>query len=633
MSGGINRLRVKGGASAKQLYDLQNAYITNAGSIDPREGTIRTATLSSVTAGLMADNGTFNIFSPYSASGLTAPVQNPIMSTITGGDGTWVSGTTYYFVVTAVDALGNQTAVSNETSVKATGTTFTPKISWFAEAGVTAYEVYYGTSAGAENKAVTTTGTSLSPTSTSVFSAATLSTANLTSISVPAGYTLNVLSDPNDPGDGIAKIWFAKPFMGFPYVVAQFDNGDIWHYWLQSDGSWTSSTDYTSASIVTPDIPNGIAYQGVRDFPAQPLWTAETVITSGQYVEPNTPTGFAYQAIAVSPYTSGQNSTLLLHFDGNYADSGPYDYPTNPTGLVEISAGNQKYGTGCLGLLATVTTATPLNFLEVPVSGPLNINATTEDWTIECWAQILSTVSGMTIFSFNNGVYDQTRVDMNAFGSTNFETYWGPTAGRTSSTTFAITTGVWYAVALVRHGTTITLFVNGVAGGIISTTTAFTTFNSTMLYLGADNGTSGGISQGFIDEFRVTAGTALYTTGYTPSGPFPNGVLSSGYPHTGASEPVWPTVAGGIVQEFGDFDVSATDAGTTQGSGANSPYSTASALGSTITDRYGDSATVSNSGIYSTSSTLSTLTLASTKVTTWKAGHYLRARLGGYPRQ
>ena len=204
MSGGINRLRVKGGASAKQLYDLQNAYITNAGSIDPREGTIRTATLSSVTAGLMADNGTFNIFSPYSASGLTAPVQNPIMSTITGGDGTWVSGTTYYFVVTAVDALGNQTAVSNETSVKATGTTFTPQISWFAEAGVTAYEVYYGTSAGAENKAVTTTATSLSPTSTSVFSAATLSTANLTSISIPAGYTLNVLSDPNDPGDGIA---------------------------------------------------------------------------------------------------------------------------------------------------------------------------------------------------------------------------------------------------------------------------------------------------------------------------------------------------------------------------------------------------------------------------------------------
>ena len=63
LNGGINRLRVKGGASASQLYDLQNAYITNAGSIVPREGTTRTATLNTATVGLAAANGTFNIFS------------------------------------------------------------------------------------------------------------------------------------------------------------------------------------------------------------------------------------------------------------------------------------------------------------------------------------------------------------------------------------------------------------------------------------------------------------------------------------------------------------------------------------------------------------------------------------------
>ena len=279
LAGGINRLRVKGGAAANQLYDLQNAYITNAGSIDPREGTIRTATLATTNSvGLMAANGNFNIFSSQ-----------------------------------------------------------------------------YSTAA------------------------------------LPSGYVLNVLSDPNLVTATPVKIWFAKPFMGFPYVVAQFNNGDIWHYWLQNNGTWTSTTDYTSASIVLPPVVNGLAYQGVRDFPSQPNWTANTTITSGSYVEPNTATGFAYQAIAV--------------------------------------AGN-------------------------PV-------------------------------------------------------------------------------------------------------------------------------------------------------------------HTGAAEPVWPTIAGGIVQEFGDFDLSTTDAGTTQG---NSVYSTAAALGSTLTDRYGDSATIANSGVFATSNTLSTLTLASTKVTTWKAG-------------
>jgi len=279
LAGGINRLRVKGGAASDQLYDLQNAWITNAGSIKPREGTIRTATLDSSTVGLAAANGQFNIFS-------------------------------------------------------------------------------------------------------SSYSTATLTT----------GYVLNVLSNPSNTTSSPVKIWFAKPFMGFPYVVAQFSDSSIHHYWLQNNGSWTSSTDYTSASIVLPPTLNGLAYQGVRDFPPQSQWSANTNITSGSYVEPTTPTGFAYQAIA--------------------------------------------------------TTGSPV--------------------------------------------------------------------------------------------------------------------------------------------------------------------------HTGQSEPVWPTVAGGIIQEFGDFDLSASDAGTTQAN--NSNISTASPLGANITDKYGDSSTIANSGIYATASTLSTLTLASTKVTTWTPG-------------
>jgi len=279
LSGGINRLRVKGGAAADQLYDLKNAWITNAGAVLPREGTIRTATLNSSTVGLAAANGQFNIFS-------------------------------------------------------------------------------------------------------SSYSTATL----------PAGYVLNVLSNPTNTTSSPTKIWFAKPFMGFLFVVAQFSDASVHHYWLQNNGTWTSSTDYTSASIVLPPTLNGLAYQGVRDFPLQPMWTANTNITSASYVEPTTPTGFAYQAIT--------------------------------------------------------TTGSPV--------------------------------------------------------------------------------------------------------------------------------------------------------------------------HTGAVEPVWPTVAGGIVQEFGDFDLSTSDAGTTQAGNPN--LSTASPLGSTITDRYGNSSTIANSGVFSGSSTLSSLTLASTKITTWAAG-------------
>jgi hypothetical protein len=232
LNGGINRQRIKGGASAAQLYDLTNAFITNAGSIVPRDGTLRYATLDTTTVGLAASDGIFYIFS-------------------------------------------------------------------------------------------------------SQFSTAT-----------PAGFELIVLQDPTNPAAAVEKIWFAKPFLGFEYVVAEFSDGLVFHYWLQNDGTWTSSTVYTSASIVLPPVANGLAYQGVRDFPTQPLWTPETVITSGQYVEPNSPTGFAYQAVAVAgspshtgqtepvwPITSGAIIQEFGDFDESSSDSGGFDPYTTASPL------------------------------------------------------------------------------------------------------------------------------------------------------------------------------------------------------------------------------------------------------------------------------------------------------------
>jgi hypothetical protein len=242
MNGGINRQRIKGGASATNLYDLTNAFITNAGAIVPRDGTLRYATLASSNVGLAAANGLFYIFS-------------------------------------------------------------------------------------------------------SQFSSA----------SLPAGFALIVLQDPVNPAAAVEKIWFAKPFMGFEYVVAEFSDGLVFSYWLQNDGTWTSSTVYTSASIVLPPVANGLAYQGVRDFPTQPLWTPETVITSGQYVEPNSPTGFAYQAVAVAgspshtgqtepvwPITSGAIIQEFGDFDQSTSDAGGFNpYTTGSPLAISLT---DRYG-------------------------------------------------------------------------------------------------------------------------------------------------------------------------------------------------------------------------------------------------------------------------------------------------
>jgi hypothetical protein len=505
LNGGINRLRVKGGASASQLYDLQNGFISNAGSIVPREGTIRTVTLDSSTVGLAAADGVFNIFS-------------------------------------------------------------------------------------------------------SAYSTAAL----------PANYVLNVLSDPNDRSQPPATIWFAKPFMGFEYVVAQFANGDIFHYWLQNNGVWTSNTAYTTASIVLPPTANGLAYQGVRDFPTNPTWEPDTATSLGDIVEPTTPTGFAYEAVSVAGGPSG----MLLHFEGPNGSTSFVDaYGTGlfgtAHGTAAVTTGSAEFGTGSLILDGSTA------YVTVPAAngGPIDIGS--GDFTVEFWFKPTSLTGTTTLFSMceTGTATIDVAISVGGAGAGTVSGNVGGTSGGYGTST--LTTASFNHFALSVQGSNCFLYVNGAAlGGGHSNFVAGGTraFTAAQAVIGAVD-TSGGpslFSTGSLDELRITKGTALYTSApFTPpAAAFSNtGTIPT---RTGSVEPVWPTVAGGTLQEFGDFDTSVSDAGTTQSSGF---FSTASALGSNITDRYGNSATIANSGIFSTSSTSGlTSVSASTKVTTWAPG-------------
>lgn len=210
---GINRLRIKGGARPSSLYELRNAYITQDGSVAPREGTIRNAALDANTVGLCTLHGQFNVFS------------NALQS-------------------------------------------------------------------------------------------------------VPAGYVCNVLVDPNDPSQMPTKIWFAKPFLGFLYVVAEFGNGDIFHYWLQSNGVWTADTVYFNGNIITPTTPTGLAYQAVRNLQAYPNWSPETTIQVNDIIEPTAYTGFVYKAIAVagtSPHTGSTEPVWPTVENATIQEFGDFD--------------------------------------------------------------------------------------------------------------------------------------------------------------------------------------------------------------------------------------------------------------------------------------------------------------------
>jgi len=211
IKGGINRLRVKGGAQADTLYDLLNGYVTESGTVRVRPGSSRDAELDSQTRGLCAFGGELHTFCHKS-------------------------------------------------------------------------------------------------------------------VAIPDGYVLNIIVHP-DPPDAdygyaygssdvpIKTIHFAEPFLGGLYVVAEFEDGATYHFWLQPGVSWQASTQYKTGDLVQPTVPNGLLYVATRFGDPNPPWQADEPRYDGvgdayaqSVVEPTTYNGYYYVCVE----TQGPNPRSAL---------------------------------------------------------------------------------------------------------------------------------------------------------------------------------------------------------------------------------------------------------------------------------------------------------------------------------
>jgi hypothetical protein len=118
---------------------------------------------------------------------------------------------------------------------------------------------------------------------------------------LPAGFESHVLIHPetdNESSDyDLKEIHFAQPFMQFLYVVAEFENGDIYHYWLQTSGPWEPETVYRSGDMIEPTTPNGLAYQATRLDSPKLSWAPGVPRADGDEVEPTVYNDFYYVVV------------------------------------------------------------------------------------------------------------------------------------------------------------------------------------------------------------------------------------------------------------------------------------------------------------------------------------------------
>jgi hypothetical protein len=215
------------------------------------------------------------------------------------------------------------------------------------------------------------------------------------------------------------------------------------------------------------------------------------------------------------PLQSVNNTVLLLN-------------GTN-TGIVDRSENNNLVTVGNTSLSTTQTRFNPTSiffdgtgdYLVAPVNPSLYILS--GNFTIECWVYPTGLTGTRVILSQWNQTAGQGGYILNTSGN-QFQFYFAPFSEAspiiTGSTT--ITANQWYHLAVVRNGSTFTMYQNGVSigTGTSSATKAPLAVNTAMGTYYNSSGTlpAAGTTDfaGYVDDVRITPGVARYTANFTP---------------------------------------------------------------------------------------------------------------------
>lgn len=204
-----------------------------------------------------------------------------------------------------------------------------------------------------------------------------------------------------------------------------------------------------------------------------------------------------------------RNVTLLLHGDGNnggqnnaFVDSSSNHFPISRNGNT-TQGSLSPYGSNWSNYFNGTNS-------RMSVADNAAFGFGTGNFTIEFWLYYTGG-NGYKFFFVNNsgsGNYVGYGLQINTL------TPWIWNNGDVLVASSNITPNTWQHHAVVRNGSTLTIYLNGVAIG--STTWTIDLGNSRPLTIGWNGGNDNQSTPGYFSNFRVIKGTALYTTNFTP---------------------------------------------------------------------------------------------------------------------
>ena len=159
------------------------------------------------------------------------------------------------------------------------------------------------------------------------------------------------------------------------------------------------------------------------------------------------------------------------------------------------------------------------SYLRVDVGSTTDFTFGTGDFTIEFWVYPQSIAHQQHFFD-NRGT-TSTNTLLLYMTSSGIVTYYGSGAARISAGS-ALTVGTWTHVALVRSSGSTKLYFNGTqTGSTYSDSINLVASPEGSAYIGSNGGTNGrtptdgGFFDGYLSNFRIVKGTAVYTAAFT----------------------------------------------------------------------------------------------------------------------
>jgi len=301
-------------------------------------------------------------------------------------------------------------------------------------------------------------------------------------------------------------------------------SGGNWAVWLNGVKVFTLTGTTTSIGTKTGGFLIG-------SHPTNGYYTSG-YISNFRYVVGTDVYGVNNSTITVptSPLTAITNTVILTCQSPSFKDNSTNNVaitPVSPTSVQPFSPFNPVTATGTSNAKLSGTTGYSSAYfngsssvLTVPYSSNLMFNAS--NFTIECWFYVTSLAAQQSITQCNStGAGSNTA--QNIIIQTSGQIYgvaFTPSVNQVFSP-FNVTINQWYHIALVRNGTSLTLYLNGIAGTSVNMGSAAVNSNTSMVTqigAGYQSGTTvGQYLTGYITNFRQVIGTAVYTSNFVPS--------------------------------------------------------------------------------------------------------------------